>query len=172
MQTWNVVATVRGSGYRDAVRQLEPFGRVKRTRFHNVLVADVEDPEAMLERLETRGGTSLASVIPVRRTFEFRSTADFEAKARAILDELAFALSSKSFHVRVHHRGALGMSSRDEERSFDIFLLDALERLGLSGRVGFDDPDVIIAVEIVGSRCGISIWNKQELHRHPLLHLD
>lgn len=178
MHDWNVIATVRGNGFRDAVRLLEPFGRVKRTRFHNVLVAEVQDPDQMLDRLQTRlsadprAAASLASVIPVSRAFDLRASDEFEAKVQAVLEELLPALAGKSFHVRVHHRGALRMSSRDEEQALDAFLLAALEQQGLSGRITFDDPDAIVAVELVGPRCGVSLVSREELLRHPLLHLD
>ncbi len=170
MDDWNVVATIRGDGFRQAVRTLQPFGRVKRTRFYNVLVADVGDPDAMLDEIGT--SPSLASVIPVRRTFEFETKDELEANAKPILEALAPELDGRAFHVRVHHRGVSGMSSRDEERVLDIHLLEVLEHRGGPGRIRFDDPDAIIAVEILGHRCGISLWTRDDLRRHPILHLD
>lgn len=177
-RVWNIVATIRGNEFRRATRVLGEFGRVKRTPFYNVVVADVSDPQAMLDRLQTRlsaepnAAGCLSRVVPVVGTFEFHSKEELEASSEHALADLAPALAAKSFHVRVHHRGVRGMSSRDEERRFDVFLLDALERQGKPGRIAFVDPDAVIAVEIVGSRAGVSMWTRDELRRYPLLHLD
>ncbi|HSQ63012.1 MAG TPA: protein-L-isoaspartate(D-aspartate) O-methyltransferase [Polyangiaceae bacterium] len=175
---WNVVITLAGTDFRKGVRLLDDYERVHRTRYYNVLLANAADPRALLERLQARKAadpeacTAISSVVPVGSTFEFRSDAEREAKVREALAALAPALAGRSFHVRVHHRGAPGLSSRDEERDLDRFLLEALERAGTPGRIAFDQADAILTVEVVGPSAGVSAWTREELDRHPLLHLD
>lgn len=82
-------------------------------------------------------------------------------------------LAGKRFHVRLHRRGFKGrLSSPEEERQLDVALLQALEQAGSPGKVAFDDPDTIVAIETVGNRAGLSLWTREDLRRFPLLGLD
>jgi tRNA(Ser,Leu) C12 N-acetylase TAN1 len=82
-------------------------------------------------------------------------------------------LAGKSFHVRMHRRGFKGrISSQHEERFLDEILLTSLDKHGAPGRISFDDPDVIIDLETIGQRAGLSMWTRAQRLRYPLLKLD
>lgn len=82
-------------------------------------------------------------------------------------------LQGTYFHVRMHRRGFKGrLSSHDDERFLDRFILGALTANQSQARVDFDDPDCIIAVESMGQRAGMSLWTRGELQRYRLLKLD
>lgn len=116
---------------------------------------------------------ALASVIPVLQTFSFQAPEEFEAKARGAVAAFIPALAGKRFHVRMHRRGFKGkLSSLDEERFLDGYLLEALDMARTPGSITFEDPDAVIAVETLGGRAGLSLWTREELRRFPLLHLD
>lgn len=103
----------------------------------------------------------------------FQSPEEFEAKAREAVGSWLTRLAGKSFHVRLHRRGfKRRLSSQEEERSLDTFLLQSLEQRGTPGRITFDDPDAIIAVETVGQRAGFSLWTREDMQRYPFLKLD
>jgi hypothetical protein len=51
-------------------------------------------------------------------------------------------------------------------------LIDLLQAAGTPGRITFSDPDVIIALETVGTRAGLSLWTREDLARHRFLRLD
>lgn len=62
-------------------------------------------------------------------------------------------LEGKGFHVRMHRRGFKGrLSSLEEEKMLDEFLLELTKERGNPGHVTFEGPDVIIAVETVAHR--------------------
>jgi tRNA(Ser,Leu) C12 N-acetylase TAN1 len=179
MHDWNAVITVHEGGFNSARRLLERFGEVARTDFFNILVMRTADHRQLLEALreeadrDTTGVSSLARVIPVVQTFTFQTPAEFDDKARLTVCAWLPSLDGKRFHLRMHRRGFKGkLSSMDEERFLDTYLLEALETAGTPGRIGFDDPDAIIALETVGPRAGLSLWSRAELERYPLLHLD
>ena len=82
-------------------------------------------------------------------------------------------LAGKSFHVRMHRRGFKeALPSQQEERMLDDVLLEALERTGQPGRIEFEDPDLILDVETVDQRAGMSLWTREQLERYPFLNLD
>jgi len=179
MHDWNVVITVHADGYNQARKLLERFGKVGKTDYFNILLMQSEDPRQLLDALQQEANwdpesiAPLARVLPVVRTFTFQTAAEFEGKARKAVWDWLPVLGGKSFHLRMHRRGFKGrLSSMDEERFLDTYLLEALEMAGTRGEITFDDPDAILALETVGPRAGLSLWTREELERYPLLHLD
>lgn len=176
---WNVVATVRGRGFVEACRVLEPFGELRRTGYYNVLVMRVEDPARFLEEFGRRVAmmpslpAALGHVAPLSCCFDFRSPEEFEAGARACALGFLPRLAGASFHVRLSRRGFKGrLSSPEEERFLDDVLLEALERSGTPGRIAFDDPDAVVHVETVDSRAGLALYTRDDFARYPFLKRD
>lgn len=179
MKEWNAVITVHEEGYNRAKRLLEQFGEVARTEFFNLLVMRTADTRRFLEELRDSAerdpefAALLARVVPVTLTFAFQSPEEFDGKARQAVCAWIPTLAHKGFHVRMHRRGFKGrLSSMEEERFLDQYLLEALALAGTPGRITFEDPDAVIALETVGPRAGLSLWTREEMQRYPFLHLD
>jgi tRNA(Ser,Leu) C12 N-acetylase TAN1 len=176
---WNVVVTIRESGFVSACEFLEEFGRTEKTEFFNILVMRVEDVHSLLEGLRSRISEEpgvlnfLARVMPVKETFVFRTPEEFENKAKETALLWVQQLAGKGFHVRMHRRGFKGrLSSMDEERFLADILLETLEKQSTSGHITFDNPDAVLVIETIGQRAGMSLWSKEEMERYPFLHID
>jgi tRNA(Ser,Leu) C12 N-acetylase TAN1 len=176
---WNVVATVYDGEFREAARLLSPFGRVVPTEYRNVLVMHVENAAGFLEALrstlrdDASIANSVARIVPVTERFRFESPAQFEAEAFRILDEWLPELAGKKFHVRMHRRGFKGrLSSQREEQLLGHHLLEGLRAAGSTGRITFDNPDVVVVVETLGQEAGVARWARSQLREHELLRLD
>jgi len=179
MHDWNAVVTVREGGFNRGKRFLEEFGPVHRTDFFNILVMRVADHRLFLEELREKArrdgeaSSSLARVMPVVETFTFQTAEEFDTRSRQAVSSFLPSLADRAFYLRMHRRGFKGkLSSMDEERFLDTYLLEALATAGTPGRIRFDDPDAIIALETIGPRAGLSLWTREELERYPMLHLD
>jgi len=179
MKDWNVVVSVRERRLPQAFDLLEEYGPVRKTDFFNVLVMKVDDVRELLEALRKRlveDPASLSSVsrlVPATHTFSFQSLEEFEAKAKETVLTWVPELAARSFHVRMRRRGFKGrLSSAEEERFLDTILLEALEKAGSIGRITFERPDAVIAVETVGPRAGLSLWDHENMERYPFLRLD
>ncbi len=179
MQDWNVVVSLHEHKYNQARRLLEQLGRVSRTAYFNVLVMKVDDTAALLETLRQMIAADpdilhvLARVMPVSKTFAFQNVEEFERQAREACLEWVPELAGKSFHVRMHRRGFKGqLSSKHEERFLDYVLMEALDNVGKPGRITFEDPDAIVALETVDCQAGLSLWTREDLQRYPFLKLD
>jgi tRNA(Ser,Leu) C12 N-acetylase TAN1 len=179
MSEWNVVATVREDRYREALRALKRFGDVQRTNFFNVVALRVADIAAFLEefraalKADPKLGECFGHLVPATDTFAYQSREEFEANTRRIVSTYAPAIAGQRFHVRMHRRGFHEtLSSQEEERMQDRFLVDLLARAGQEAAIDFDDPDAIITIETVGGRAGMALWNRAALERYPFLHLD
>lgn len=178
MREWNVVASIQQEGFRESIRLLAQYGEVGKTDYFNVLVAKVEDIQVFLEalraRVEAEPGTMnfLGRVVPVTRTFSFQNPAEFEERAKEAALAWVPELAGKTFHVRMHRRGLKGrLSSQEEEKLLAGALLADLGE-NEPGRIDFEDPDAILAVETVGTRAGLSLWTREALQRYSFLRLD
>lgn len=176
MFDWNVVISVHEQGYKRAKQLLAPFGRLRNTDYYNVLVMDVDDIRNFMDRLNSLAQVVpdilqvLSRVVPVSETFTYQDAAEFEAKAREIALAWAPRLAGKAFYVRLYRRGFKDrISSPEEERFLDEALLTALEQAGTPGRISFEEPDAVIDVEMVGNRCGMAFWSREDLETYPFL---
>lgn len=177
---WNVVVTVN-EDFDRAEEELGALGSVSRTEYYNVLVMKVDDADAFLEDLESLGRMvpdflerCLARVEPAQHTIRFQSGEEFEEKAADVIRELAPDLAGRSFHVRMSRRGFRDdLDSGEEERKLAGVVYETLEGKGLEEpSVTFDDPDVVLVIETVSNRAGISLWTRKDLESHPILDPD
>ena len=176
MKDWNVVVTVPEHVYNESRSFLRQLGDVAGTGFYNVLTMDVLDINWFLTKLSDRIEASpnaaelVSHVAPAQQTFDFQSPKEFEEQvihtAQAWLPDLA----ERSFHVRMHRRGFKGrLDSRHEEQRLGGYLMDALRARGTPATIEFEDPDVVIAVDTVNQRAGMSLWTREDLQRFPFL---
>ncbi len=179
MRDWNVVATAQANHYNQAREVLEGFGRVWRTEYFNVLTLKVEDIPSFMTSLNTLimdDATlmdALARIIPVSTAFDFQTPEEFESQAKEAVSAWLPQLAGKRFHVRMHRRGfKKRLSSQAEERFLDDYILERLAARGEGASIGFEDPDIIIALETVSQRAGLSLWSREQLQRYSFLKLD
>lgn len=179
MRDWNVVVTVLPDGFRDAVRILAPFGPVVATDYYGVLVMKVDDGRAFMESLRallTRDATLanvVARLVPVTETFTYESAEEFRAKTDAVVAAWASDLAGRRFYVRMHRRGFKGkLASNAEERRLGEFLLARVPPGREPAHIDFERPDVVIAVETVGTQSGLARFSREELDRYELLRLS
>lgn len=179
MKDWNVVVTVHERNMAEALALLGGYGPVSRTEYFNVAAMKVDDPRELMEKLREQASSDpgvlavLARVVPAAHTFNFQSPEDFEKKAKEIVVQWVPTLAGKRFHVRMRRRGFKGrLSSMEEEKFLDITLLAVLEEAGCPGSINFDNPDMIVSVETIGQRAGLSLWTRDDLERYLFLQLD
>jgi tRNA(Ser,Leu) C12 N-acetylase TAN1 len=173
---WNVTVTLAEPTFRSARNLLARWGRLRRTAYFNVAVMKVRDPATFFEEFadvvnETPGIlNAMSHVVPFEHMFAFKGASEFEAKLRDIVLSYGPQLAGKSFHVRLRRRGLKGIiSSLEEERFLDDFLLEALAAAGKPGRIAFDDPDYVLLIETVDECGGVALWTGDDLKRYPFL---
>ena len=54
----------------------------------------------------------------------------------------------------------------------DDLILEVLDAAKTPAVIAFDDPDVVIDIETVEDRSGLSLWTREELARYPFLRID
>jgi tRNA(Ser,Leu) C12 N-acetylase TAN1 len=176
---WNVVVCIYQSGFRRALRALGELGCVERSPYHNVLVMRAENPMELLAAIEQRTEErpalydAISRVAPAIHNFHFHSEEEFKENAKSILLELSPRLAGRSFHVRLHRRGARhDLRTPDAERFFDNIVLDATTKTGAAAIISFTNPDAVIAIDTIDDRAGVALWARDDLARHRLLRPD
>jgi tRNA(Ser,Leu) C12 N-acetylase TAN1 len=171
---WNLVVTARSGRRRDLASALRPIVRVKSAGFPEVMVGRTDDVEACLDAIAARADPAfrreiLARVVPIGHTFTLDPD-DLEeqliGETRTVLDELV----GHPFHVRVERRGHKGVVRTDLlERVLGTALVEALRARGDTPRVVFDDPDLVVAVELIGTVGGLALITRERRERHPFV---
>lgn len=177
---WNVIVTVEQQGYKLARAFLHEFGHVGKTDYMNVLVMKVDDIAGFLQDMRTcyEMGTiamkHISRIMPVTEHFIYQTVSEFEEKASEVVRQWLGDLAGRHFYVRLHRRGFRGrLSSQEEERFLDIFILQQLEQQGMAqAKVDFSEAERVIAIETLGQQAGMSIWTRDQLEQYPFLKLN
>jgi tRNA(Ser,Leu) C12 N-acetylase TAN1 len=178
MLDWNVLVDVRQHSFSPAYLLLEEFGTVYQSDFENILLLKVDSIPEFIEAFNQRlvqdpGLTELSNrVVPVTSTFSFQTQAEFETKAQKVVLEWLPMLEGKKFYVRMHRMGFKDRIDRHAEETFlDLIILQHLEKIGKPGTISGIDPDVVVSVETISDRAGLSFWTRQDLAKYPWLKL-
>jgi tRNA(Ser,Leu) C12 N-acetylase TAN1 len=175
MRQWNVLATSL-EGRRPALLVvLRRLGAFWGAGYRNVLVGRVDDRDAFLEAVRERLPTdpllegSLTKIVPVEQVTQFEAAGLCETVVSALAPTTA-RLAGKTFYVRLERRGFKGVvHTPTVERAVGQALLEAAAGHGAAGRVSFQDPDVIVAVETTGSAVGVGLLTRELRTRFPFV---
>lgn len=177
---WNVVVSIYQDGFSRARRALATLGHAQSAGYYNILMMSVDDDPlelvSAIEQLTEEKPAlydAIARVAPAMQTFEFHSAEEFKQRTRSIVLGWASGLSAKSFHVRLHLRGAQhDLHAAELEKLLDAAVVEATASTGTRARISFANPDAVIVIDTIGDRGGASIWTREELAQHRLLRPD
>jgi len=174
---WNIVVTVRAGPQheRDALSALARFGRFRPTHFRDVCLGQVRDTAAFLEALRTaleeqpRWADCIARVIPAEQTLSFTPETLLEALKQAMAP-LVTRISKGSFCIRLERRGLAGkVRTREIEAALGDHVSELAAAQGTQLQIDLEDPDFVIAAEIVGQECGVSLLPRAMRERYAFV---
>jgi tRNA(Ser,Leu) C12 N-acetylase TAN1 len=160
-----MVATSRHGMGGAALRDLAHLGRFRHTAYPGVLIGTVatEDTVAFLAEAwakEPQSFRHLNRVTPIEATARFEGDEITEALCVTLEQETA-RLRERAFHVRARLRGLKGrVEAQAVERAIGGFILQRTAEADAPSRITFDDPDVIVCIEVVGKRLGYSLLDR------------
>ncbi|WP_218141496.1 THUMP domain-containing protein [Nitrosovibrio tenuis] len=177
MGSWNVIVTVAPGPGRESrlLRQLRRLGYFKPTEFKNVCSGHVEDTAQFLEGLRAAREnqepwlSDLGRVIPVEQTFSF-TPETLTGQLKQAMIPLVARMTEGTFHVRLERRGLPGqVMSQEVERQVGEHLQALAEAAGKRLQVSFAHADYVVAVETIGTRCGIALLDRTFRERFPFV---
>lgn len=180
IREWNVIVTAREEAYERTYTLLGRFSPIAKTGYINILVMRVDDFRDFFEKIMEEIGKDpgilryvISRIAPVQQTFEFEEKDDLRKKGGEIVLGWLDRIENRSFHVRMHRRGLKGkMNSREEEELIGKAVTELLQSKDKRCTVDFEDPDLIIDIETLEHRAGISLWTREEMQKYPFLRLD
>jgi tRNA(Ser,Leu) C12 N-acetylase TAN1 len=177
VKNWNVIVTVVPGPGRESrlLGQLRRLGYFERTEFKNVCLGHVEDVAQFLEALQLArqnsepGLADLGRVIPVEQTFFFTPETLTGQLKQAVIPLVA-RMAEGTFYVRLERRGLLGqVMSQEVERQVGEHLQALAEAAGKRLQVSFANADYVVAVETMGTQCGIALLDRIFRERFPFV---
>jgi tRNA(Ser,Leu) C12 N-acetylase TAN1 len=179
MWEFNVLATLAQNGrYSHLLHELSDFGEFHKTTFHGVILGRVADVDDFLETIRHKREEQLIAfqdlgrIVPLETVFTFELDDFLPRLCQAIRPWLG-KLADCRFHVRLERRGLKGeIVSPDVEQALDTYVLEELADLGHSARIDFDDPDMVVAIETIGDRCGVGLITRDLNERFEFVRVD
>lgn len=163
MKRWNLLLT-SFRGERDfLLDELGNYeGEFKASEFRDVVIGYVDDIADFLNKIGEDYISSLSRLIPLDRTFQFEKE-NFMKNLKKEIDFLTQKVrEGDSFAVRCERRGFKNIfSSQQIEEEIGSYIWKQLEKRGVSPKVDLEDPDKLIAIELVGSKAGIAVIKKE-----------
>jgi tRNA(Ser,Leu) C12 N-acetylase TAN1 len=172
---WNVLATAKDHEQKHLARRLKRLGDFRWSPYLGVLIGRVEDHQAFFDQLRRNEEIEPGFLLPLARVVPLDKTLTIDAASllptlKAEVLGYADRIGSGSFYVRVERRGHKGeIHSQQIEQELDHALIELLTQRGCTPRVDFQNPDVTIAIEIVGDECGIGMITKLLRERYPFI---
>lgn len=165
---WNLVATARHGMGAAALADLAHLGRFRHTSYPGVLLGTVASKDAAGFLAETWAREpqvfrNLHRVTPVEATAAFEGDDVTETLCLA-LEREAERVYGLGFHVRARLRGLKGrVEGQAVERAIGGFLSQRSLEARAEARVTFDDPDVVVVVEVIGKNVGYALLDRTAL---------
>lgn len=155
---FNAVAMCVPGEAERAIRSLAPWARFRATPYRSVLLGDIEGDAARAVVGAWDADRSLFAhivrFIPLEQVTVFQGE-DVTEQLCCELQDAGSRVAGCSFHVRARLRGLTGkLESHAVERALGGFLLDVAAKQAAAARVTFKDPDLVLAIEVVGHRIG------------------
>lgn len=169
-EEWNVLAIGARGETGKALALLGEAGRFRTGGYPQVLVGTVARPGGRADLAAGLAGIASATeraagvldrLVPVEEAVHFERDDVTETLCERF-EPLAGRLCGKSFYVRAHLRGLKGRIEHPAvERALGEFLWEFASRAGEPPTVRFQDPDVIVVVEVVGRRAGYGFLDRE-----------
>lgn len=170
-EDWNVLVIGERDAESELLKELEEDGEFERSGFRDVVIGNVDDIVGFLEDAEHKKYSHLNRVIPIDDAFYVSPENLVEVLKQRVeryIDEIE---PGETFGFRVERRGMKeDISSQMVEREVGGYFYDLLEKVhGRKPKVDLKSPDKLIAIEIIGNKCGIGFITREMREKYSVI---
>ncbi len=171
MEEWNVLVVSERNMEEELLKELEEDGEFEPSGFRDVLIGYVYDIGEFLDDAEAKKYRHLSRVVPIDDSFFVSPDNVIEILKRRIERYVDEFEPGDTFGFRVERRGMKDkISSQAVEREVGGYFYDLLEKIqGRKPKVNLKNPDKLIAIEIVGNRCGFGFITKEMRNKYRVI---
>ena len=171
LEDWNVLAIGEKDTERELLKGLEEDGEFESSGFGDIVIGRVEDIVEFLEDAENKKYHHLNRVIPIDDAFFVspeNRMALLKRRIERYIDEIE---PGETFGFRVEIREMKGdISSQAVESEVGGYFYDLIEKVyRRKPKMNLKDPDKLIAIEIVGYKCGIGFITKEMRAKYSMI---
>lgn len=171
IEDWNIVVISERDTEKELLEALEEDGEFERSGFRDVVIGNVEDIVEFLEDAERGKYPYVSRVIPIDEAFYVSPENLIDVLKRRVeryIDEIE---PGETFGFRVERRGMKeDISSQKVEREVGGYFYDLIEKIhGRKPKVNLKKPDKLIAVELLGNRCGIGFITLEMREKYSVI---
>ena len=171
LEDLNVLAISERDAERELLLELEEDGEFESSGFQDIVIGHVEEIVEFLEDAENKKYPHLNRVIPIDDAF-FVSPENLMAVLKRRIERYIDEIEpSETFGFRVERHGTKDdISSQAVESEVGGYFYDLIEKIyRRKPKMNLKDPDKLIAIEIVGARCGIGFITKEMREKYSLI---
>ena len=171
---WNILATSQSGHQHALLACLESLGDFEPSPSRDVVVGVVSERYMFLDTVaarlhrDQRLPASLGRIIPVDRTVTL-SEEDPTHSLEALVAEMAPLIGSRTYHVRLDLHGHSELHGQQLQARLADVAWDVLSAAGPRPTVNFEDPDVVLQVEVVGDTAGAVLVDRRLRELYPFL---
>lgn len=171
MEDWNVVVIGERAREKALLESLEEDGEFEGSGFRDVAIGYVEDIVEFLEAAEQKKHPYVDQVIPIDEAFLVMPENVIDILKRRVeryIDEIE---PGENFGFRVEQRGLKEeISSQKIEREVSGYFYMLLEKIhGRKPKANVTKLDKLIAIEILGDRCGIGFITREMREKYSVI---
>lgn len=156
-------------GVMKAVSALRPLGTLRPTPHSGVAVGRFEGPDVLaaatrLHESEPHRFEFVQRLIPIEQVMRYPRDDVTETLCAALADS-GPRVAGKKFYVRCRLRGLESrLESRAVERAIGSYLFELAALTGTPAKVSFDDPDIVVLIEVIGDTVGYVFLDSRAIH--------
>ena len=171
VEDWNVVIIGDGDNETELLQALEDDGEFTRSGFRDVVIGNVEDIVEFLEDAERKKYPYLKRVIPIDDAFSVSPGNLLDVLKRRIERYLDEVEPGETYEFLVEQRGLKeGISNQKIAREVSSHFYDLVEKVcGRKPKVNIKRPDKLVAIEILGNRCGIGFITREMREKYSVI---
>lgn len=171
---WNVLATSQSGHQHALLTSLRKLGDFEPSPSRDVIIGVVPERYIFLDSVATRLRreellpASLGRVIPVDRTVTLPESGAVPV-LETLVAELAPLIGDRTYHLRVDLHGHAELHGQNLQARLADVAWDVLSTRGPHPKVVFEDPDVVLQVEVVGDTAGAVLVDRRLRELYPFL---
>ena len=156
-------------GVMKAISALRPLVALRSTPHSGVAIGHCDAPDILaaatrLHEAEPARFEFVQRLVPIERVLCYPRDDVTETLCGA-LAEFGPRVAGKKFYVRCRLRGLESrLESRAVERAIGSYLHELAALTGSPTKVSFDDPDVVVLIEVIGDTVGYAFLDDRAIH--------